>query len=70
VLAGAGAARDGGATKRPILEPHIDFNGRITTRIEDLTRANRFDAGCRHNSERAYHASQSVIRNPHSAFRN
>ena len=51
------------AAERAAFEPHIDFNGRIAARIQNLARDNCFDAGLRHiiiellPNQRAYHAS-------------
>jgi hypothetical protein len=63
MFARACAARNGRATKRTAFKPHINFNGRIATRIQNLTRLNSFDAGSGHNCALIMR-SLCAIRNP------
>ena len=45
VLAGRGPARDGGASEGTVDERHVDLDGRVAARIEDLARLNGLDEG-------------------------
>ncbi len=43
MLAGAGAAGDGGAAQRAVFENYVDFDRGIAARIEDLAGVDEFD---------------------------
>ena len=52
MLAGAGATRDGRASHRTTLQMHIDFDGGIAARIQNLACVDSCDARRRHDLRR------------------
>ena len=72
MLAGARSARHRRTAERAAFKPHIDFDRRITARIENLARDYRLDAGLSHKMICPVENKSALIMRcfPRSAIRN